>query len=90
MKPAMRESRLVMIQLEPRARRNYYYRHKGTRQRIDMRCQHKVHLFQVFWKHVSVGKSLMTAHSHDIGLNVRRKRSNVIGKDLTMFLPSVQ
>ena len=42
--------------------------------------------WQDLWKHVSVWKSLMTAHAHNIGLKVRRKGLNVIRKDLTMFL----
>ena len=37
-------------------------------------------------KHVAIGKGLMAAHAHDIRLKVRRKRSNIIGKQQATFL----
>jgi hypothetical protein len=90
-KPASRESRLVMIQLEPKAE-------KGTQ--MEQETKHKMGredkkkdeaiaqgLFQsVSWKHVAVGKGFMAAHAHDIRLEVRRKMSDVIWKKNTEFL----
>ena len=37
-------------------------------------------------KHVEIGKGFMAAHAHDIRLKVRRKRSNIIGKQQATFL----
>jgi len=84
-KPASRESRLVMIQLEPRAEKV----HKGQetentreegKQKPKKKQLHKDLFMSVSWKHVAVGKGFMAAHAHDIRLKVRRKMSDVIGK----------
>ena len=84
-KPASRESRLVMIQLEPRAEKETKRKpkaqgksgnkSKSKRQRMQMDL-----FISVSWKHVALGKGFMAAHAHDIRLKVRRKMSDVIGK----------
>jgi len=82
-KPASRESRLVMIQLEPRAEKETKGNSKaqGKIGNKSKRKQMQMDLFvSVSWKHVAVGKGLMAAHAHDIRLKVRRKMSDVIGK----------
>ena len=42
--------------------------------------------FTISRKHVAIGKGFMAAHAHDIRLKVRRKRSNIIGKQQATFL----
>jgi hypothetical protein len=83
-KPALMESRLVIIQLEPRTRKKIEEKehHNMTKNPMPGRAP----FCQELWKHVAVWKSLMATHAHDIRLNVRRKELNVIWKDLTVFL----
>ena len=90
-KPALRESRLVMIQLEPKTRRNRRVATEGKgkhKNRKNSRLSaNKVNLFGPnLWKHVAVWKRLMATHAHDIWLNVRRESLDIIRKKLTMFL----
>ena len=88
-KPASRESRLVMVQLEPSAEKEP--RRFKQNQKRDQGQEHeqenqkqagnaKGTFLTISWKHVAIGKGFMAAHAHDIRLKVRRKRSNIIGK----------
>ena len=43
-------------------------------------------LFLGSGKHVTIRESLMAGHAHDIRLDVRRKRLNLIRKEFTVFL----
>ena len=86
-KPASRESRLVMVQLEPRAekepKRSETLRKWKQGQKQNTRKQgseSKWIFLSVSWKHIAIRKGFMAAHAHDIRLKVRRKMSDVIGK----------
>ena len=82
-KPASRESRLVMVQLEPIAK-NKQKDGKEPNEQEQEHTQNKSARKGAFLnssrKHVAIGKGLMAAHAHDIRLKVRRKRSKIIGE----------
>mgnify|MGYP007094292722 CR=1 FL=1 len=90
-KPASRESRLVMVRLEPKAKKkpkrekqNKTKQRETTTRTRTRSPENKAALQRIFltslWKHIAIGKGLMTAHAHDVRLQVRRKRSNFIEK----------
>ena len=86
-KPASRESRLVMVQLEPSAEKKPRSLKQNKKETKDKNTNKKTKnksairtFLTISWKHIAIGKGFMAAHAHDIRLKVRRKRSNIIGK----------
>ena len=83
-KPASRESRLVMVQLEPSAENKQKDGKEPNEHKNKKTPQNKSASKGAFLtssrKHVAIGKGLMAAHAHDIRLKVRRKRSKIIGE----------
>ena len=95
-KPASRESRLVMVKLEPSAedfkwkKSTQETKEKGKEQ--EKTRQETTHtpalqeLFRALGKHVAIGKGFMAAHAHDIRLKVRPKRSNISRREQAKIL----
>ena len=84
-KPASRESRLVMhswsqgLKKVHKGQETENTRVRGNKSQRRSKCT-RTFSMSVSWKHVAVGKGFMAAHAHDIRLKVRRKMSDVIGK----------
>ena len=59
---------------------------KNTNKKTKTKSAMQRNFLTISRKHVAIGKGLMAAHAHDIRLKVRRKRSNIIGKQQATFL----
>ena len=76
--PARKESRLVMVQLEPKLQRKEKKYQLGKARWEEKSQILNTDDFSSLRKHVAVRKSLMATYAHDVRLNVRRKILNVL------------
>ena len=88
-RPASKESRLVMVKLEPSAeefRRLNHTKKQGQEHEKKTTKRHCKETFSSLRKHVAIGKGFMAAHAHDIRLKVRPKWSDIMRKEQATVL----